>query len=76
MCVLTGPCEGLIDGADVDPRGGGFAVGFGDQPDQNHLCVELLGPAFSDLTRFTIPTSALHEETVDVAACVWLLCYL
>lgn len=44
LCALTGTCDGLVDGADVDPGGRRLSVGFWDQPDDGHFRVELLGP--------------------------------
>lgn len=76
MCVPTSTREGLVDGAEVDPRGWRFAIGFGDQPHDGHFCVELLGPGLCELTCLAIPASPLHEQAVDVAARVWFLCYL
>lgn len=74
--VLTSTCERLVNGADVDPRCRRFAVRFGDQPDDSHFCVQLLGPGLCELTCPDIPASPLQEQTMNVAACVWFLCYL
>lgn len=73
LCAPTGTCDGLVDGADVDPRGRGLSVGFWDQPDDGHFRVELLGPGLNQLSSLAIPACALHEQTVDVAAHVWFL---
>lgn len=71
--ALTGTCDGLVDRADVDPRGRGFSVGFWDQPDDGHFRVELLGPGLNQLSSLAIPARSLQEQTVDVAAHIRLL---
>lgn len=68
VCALTGTCDGLVDGAEVDPGGGGLPVGFGNQPDDGHFRVELLGPGLDQLSPLAIPARPLHEQAVDVAA--------
>lgn len=73
LCALTGTCDGLVDGTDVDTGGRGLSVGFWDQPDDSHFCVELLGPGLNQLSALAIPACSLHEQTVDVAAHIWLL---
>lgn len=59
--VLTSTCKRLVNGADVDPGCRRFAVGFGDQPDDGHFSVKLLGPGLCELTCYTIPASPLQE---------------
>lgn len=76
LCELTSTREDLVDGADINPAGGGLAVGCRDQPEDGHFCVELLGPGLSELTCLTIPASPLQEEPMDVAAHVWFVSYL
>lgn len=61
LLIPTGACEGFVDGADVDPRGWRSSVGFRDQPDHSHVCVEFRGSGLSELTRLTIPASAIQE---------------
>lgn len=76
LCELTSTREDLVDGADINPAGGGLAVGCRDQPNDGHFCVELLGPGLSELTCLTIPASPLQEEPMDVAAHVRFVSYL
>lgn len=59
LCALTGSCDGLVDGADVDPGGRRLSVGFRDQPDHSHFCVELLGPGLNQLSALAIPARPL-----------------
>lgn len=73
LCALTGTCDGLVDGTDVDAGGRGLSVGFRDQPDDSHFCVELLGPGLNQLSALAIPACSLQEQAVDVAAHIWLL---
>lgn len=61
LSVRTSTCEGLVNWADVDPRGRRFAVRLGDKPDDGHFCVELLGPRISELTCLVIPASPLQK---------------
>lgn len=76
LSALTGTCDGLVDGADVDPGGGRLSVGFWDQPDDGHFRVELLGSGLNQLSALAIPACSLQEQTVDVAAHIWFLLQL
>lgn len=65
--------EHLVHRAVVDATLGLNAVALGDEPDDRHLCVELLGNTVVHDVRLVVPSSTLHEHTIHVGTIIRFL---